>query len=278
MASASIQKRPNGKWRARYRDAAGREHARHFPRKLDAQRLRRYRLTCSVGRTSTRARVWFCSASMPNSGARLNASPNLRAARGDDAASARVSLLRGQAVDLARAERSAGLGEAAVCVAAAIHGQGGTRNRCEHLQGGNPRSAGDILALRRDEAAEGGTAPGGAAVDRTSRGAAGTIPCAGDPGRGIGAATGQGLRACRWIVWTSCGVASGWIVSWFSCRATNRFWLHVRRPSHIGRSRSPGCRRSARRSPGRLSGGGGADPRGRTPRRLAGCAAALCRP
>lgn len=27
---ASIQKRPNGSWRARYRDATGREHARHF--------------------------------------------------------------------------------------------------------------------------------------------------------------------------------------------------------------------------------------------------------
>jgi hypothetical protein len=35
---ASIQKRDNGKWRARYRDADGREHARHFPRKVDAQR------------------------------------------------------------------------------------------------------------------------------------------------------------------------------------------------------------------------------------------------
>lgn len=35
---ASIQKRPNGSWRARYRDAASREHARHFPRKIDAQR------------------------------------------------------------------------------------------------------------------------------------------------------------------------------------------------------------------------------------------------
>jgi integrase len=35
---ASIQKRDNGKWRARYRDAAGKEHARHFPRKVDAQR------------------------------------------------------------------------------------------------------------------------------------------------------------------------------------------------------------------------------------------------
>lgn len=35
---ANIQKRPNGKWRARYRDDAGREHARHFVRKVDAQR------------------------------------------------------------------------------------------------------------------------------------------------------------------------------------------------------------------------------------------------
>jgi integrase len=35
---ASVQKRPNGKWRARYRDSAGKEHARHFDRKVDAQR------------------------------------------------------------------------------------------------------------------------------------------------------------------------------------------------------------------------------------------------
>lgn len=35
---ASIQRRDNGQWRARYRDDAGREHARHFSRKIDAQR------------------------------------------------------------------------------------------------------------------------------------------------------------------------------------------------------------------------------------------------
>ncbi|WP_408649063.1 hypothetical protein [Streptomyces poriticola] len=34
----NIQKRPNGKRRARYRDLDGKEHARHFDRKLDAQR------------------------------------------------------------------------------------------------------------------------------------------------------------------------------------------------------------------------------------------------
>lgn len=35
---ASIQKRPNGKWRARYRDPDGKEHARHFERKIDAKK------------------------------------------------------------------------------------------------------------------------------------------------------------------------------------------------------------------------------------------------
>lgn len=35
---ASIKKREDGRWRARYRDDAGREHAKHFERKVDAQR------------------------------------------------------------------------------------------------------------------------------------------------------------------------------------------------------------------------------------------------
>jgi integrase len=34
---ASIAKRPNSRWRARYRDAGGREHSKHFSRKVDAQ-------------------------------------------------------------------------------------------------------------------------------------------------------------------------------------------------------------------------------------------------
>lgn len=34
---ASIKKRPDGKYRARYRDEAGKEHAKHFVRKVDAQ-------------------------------------------------------------------------------------------------------------------------------------------------------------------------------------------------------------------------------------------------
>lgn len=37
MASKNIAKRENGKWRARFRDDSGKEHARHFARKVDAQ-------------------------------------------------------------------------------------------------------------------------------------------------------------------------------------------------------------------------------------------------
>jgi integrase len=36
--AGSIAKRPDGKWRARYRDRAGAEHSKHFTRKIDAQR------------------------------------------------------------------------------------------------------------------------------------------------------------------------------------------------------------------------------------------------
>src|SRR5262245_30787047 len=36
--AGNVARRPDGRWRARYRDAAGKEHARHFDRKLDATR------------------------------------------------------------------------------------------------------------------------------------------------------------------------------------------------------------------------------------------------
>src|SRR5438552_197079 len=35
---ASIKKREDGRYRARYRDESGKEHARHFRRQADAQR------------------------------------------------------------------------------------------------------------------------------------------------------------------------------------------------------------------------------------------------
>jgi integrase len=33
----SVKRRPDGQWRARYRDEHGKEHAKHFPRKIDGQ-------------------------------------------------------------------------------------------------------------------------------------------------------------------------------------------------------------------------------------------------
>jgi hypothetical protein len=33
---SSVKKQPDGIWRARYRDETGCEHAKHFPRKVDA--------------------------------------------------------------------------------------------------------------------------------------------------------------------------------------------------------------------------------------------------
>ena len=36
--AGNIARRPDGAWRARYRDARGNEHAQHFDRKIDAQR------------------------------------------------------------------------------------------------------------------------------------------------------------------------------------------------------------------------------------------------
>lgn len=44
----SIDRRPNGRWRARYRDGLGRQHSQHFDRKLDA---RRWLATVEVARS-----------------------------------------------------------------------------------------------------------------------------------------------------------------------------------------------------------------------------------
>src|SRR4051794_34580220 len=34
----SLARRPDGRWRARYRDAADKEHSKHFDRKIDGRR------------------------------------------------------------------------------------------------------------------------------------------------------------------------------------------------------------------------------------------------
>ena len=43
VGMSSIDKQPNGRWRARYRDKAGRSHSKTFDRKADAQKLSRRR-------------------------------------------------------------------------------------------------------------------------------------------------------------------------------------------------------------------------------------------
>jgi len=46
---ANIAKRADGHWRARYRDAHGKEHARHLNRKIDAQNWPEERGTAKPG-------------------------------------------------------------------------------------------------------------------------------------------------------------------------------------------------------------------------------------
>ncbi len=48
---ASVKRRPDGQWRARYRDDAGKEHARHFPRKVDGQKWLDEQTAALVGGT-----------------------------------------------------------------------------------------------------------------------------------------------------------------------------------------------------------------------------------
>ena len=46
---SSIKKRPDGVWRARYRDPSGKEHAKHFARRVDGQRWLDENTTSLVG-------------------------------------------------------------------------------------------------------------------------------------------------------------------------------------------------------------------------------------
>src|SRR3954453_13540336 len=51
---ASIARRPDGTYRPRYRDEHGKEHARHFKRKVDAQRWQRMLRLASAAMTLDR--------------------------------------------------------------------------------------------------------------------------------------------------------------------------------------------------------------------------------
>jgi hypothetical protein len=64
-------RRADGTYRVRYRDRAGKEHARHFKRKVDAQRwLDEVTTSIITGATSRRAPASSPSASMPRGGGR----------------------------------------------------------------------------------------------------------------------------------------------------------------------------------------------------------------
>ena len=66
---ASIKKRENGQWRARYRDEGGKEHSRHFTRRVDAQRwLDETTASVVTGQYADPRPVGSPCASMPNSG------------------------------------------------------------------------------------------------------------------------------------------------------------------------------------------------------------------
>ena len=90
---ANIAKRPDGRWRARYRDSASKEHSRHFKRKIDAQR-RLDDVTTAVtsgmyvdpGRSRITVREW--------SGRRLETSVDLK-----PSTTARYSRLAGNPAD-----------------------------------------------------------------------------------------------------------------------------------------------------------------------------------
>ena len=56
--AGSIAKRANGKWRARYRDEAGKEHSRQFDRKLDAQQWLDHVTSSSHAVASTLRAKW----------------------------------------------------------------------------------------------------------------------------------------------------------------------------------------------------------------------------
>ena len=80
---ASIARRPDGRWRARYRDATGREHSRHFPwRKVDAQAWLDT-VTTSVQTGSyidpDRARVTVGALAQPWLAGKVNLKPTTRA-------------------------------------------------------------------------------------------------------------------------------------------------------------------------------------------------------
>ena len=56
---SSIDKQPNGRWRACYRDKAGRSHSKTFDRKADAQSYERHRRAATVLTSNRDTSEWL---------------------------------------------------------------------------------------------------------------------------------------------------------------------------------------------------------------------------
>lgn len=128
LVVASISKHANGKYRARYRDAAGRQHARHFTRKVDAERwLDSVRVDLSTGAYAdpARGRVTFGTWSKQWQAEAVHLKPKTRA--GYESILNKHLLPRWQAIRLADIDRAAIKAWVAVLVRSGI-GAGTVKN------------------------------------------------------------------------------------------------------------------------------------------------------
>ena len=203
---ASIDKRPNGTYLARYRPAPNSaQKTRTFKRKVDAQRwldemtaAHRHRpVRRPERRPADRAGVRGAVAAQPGPPA------DDCGARRDDAAPARVPVPRRPPARLgAPRATSRALVKRLSRHLAPGHGRRRPPDPRRDLQGRRPRPADRGLAVRRHQAAEESTKQAGRAAARRGgpgpdRSDAGSLPGARHAGRRHRAAAGRGLRAHR---------------------------------------------------------------------------------
>ena len=202
---ASIARRPDGTYRPRFRDATGKEHARHFKRKVDAQRWLDEMTAAMVtgqyvdpaaGRMTFReyAERWRATqVHRPTTAAHVETMlrRHVYPALGDKRlGSVLPSDVQSLVKQLSLAPRPGDR-------------RSGPPDPRRDLQGRRPRPPDRGLAVRGHQAAEGPpssrsnrmTARSGRGADR---GDAGALPGVGHPRRGHRAAAGRGLRShCR---------------------------------------------------------------------------------
>ena len=154
---ASVTKRPDGKYRARYRDESGREHARHFDRKADAQRwldevtasmVRGEYVDPRAGRVTFKAYAEQWRASQVHRvTSQLTIESALRRHTYPTLGDKPLSAIKPSDVQ--------SVGEAAIRAPSASLGHLGARCCRWRVQGSHARPANPLESLRRDGAAEG---------------------------------------------------------------------------------------------------------------------------